>query len=95
MVIKARSVRRWAIGATLSLWTVFVAAIAAPFLQEIAKEHGVFDSPTARVVSMIDALSAFIREPVTAWLVGGIIGGVTGFTIGVWIASKLDNTEKK
>lgn len=94
MFITVKSIIRVAAAIAVSLWALFIAAIVAPFLQEIAKEQGVFEAPTARASIMIDALAAFIRAPVAAWVVGGIVGVATGFLIGAWVASRLDKSER-
>jgi hypothetical protein len=68
---------------TVFSWTVLAvfAALIGEFAIEVAREHGVYEHPTARLKAVMDLLASVRGSP---WLLGSLAFAV-GMVVGMWL----------
>jgi hypothetical protein len=65
-----------------------VTPVAGEFFISLAREHGLYDHPSEKVVEAVTVLSAIVYSTWFHW----IGGAVFGFSAGVWIDTVLKQT---
>lgn len=85
----SNKIRKWAWWALLGVSGVAILPVLSQFFVALAAEFGLYDSPSDKVVKVIDFLSSFLESPVFI----GFFGLVIGATFGFWLDKTLRHRE--